>query len=226
LPPAVVPAEVAVEKKPTVVEKKIEETGPYFQIKAKYPFFGQKIIDGKVENFVKEQIAEFKKNADLNKDYPPAVNSEAKYDFIGNYNFSRSAKTLGVKLEIYQYTGGAHGNTIYTTFNYDLADNKMIGLADIFIAQSNYLNIISKLAIADLKNILDQDGFADNEWLAAGAGPKAENFSAFMIVPAGLEIYFSPYQVAPYAAGAQTIAIPGEKIKEIIRPEYLGLIFE
>ena len=45
-----------------------------------------------------------------------------------------------------------------------------------------------------------------------GTVPVAENFSALALVPGGVRVYFQPYQVAPWAAGAQRVFIPLEKL--------------
>lgn len=206
-------------------EKIINESGKVYEIKAKYPSFNLLTIDQTLENFIKLQIDEFKKNADVNSNYPPVTDSNATYDFTTEYQIFTNDKILGVKFEIYQYTGGAHGSTIIKTFNFDLAENKELALSDCFLPNSNYLKVISDYSAQKLKEILSQDGFVDAEWIAQGTKTKTDNFSAFTFNQAGLVIYFQQYQVAAYAAGIFDILIPYEKLNSILLPKYQNLIF-
>lgn len=114
------------------------------------------------------------------------------------------------------YEGGAHPNHSSYTINYDLKNNRQLALGDLFLPKSNYLKMISDLSIAQLKS--DTQDMTDDEWLKNGAGPKAENFSSWNLTGKGLTINFDPYQVAAYAAGPQTVFIPVEKLKEILKP--------
>ncbi|MFA6322292.1 MAG: DUF3298 and DUF4163 domain-containing protein [Candidatus Buchananbacteria bacterium] len=206
-------------------EKNLGETGKYFEIKALYPLFDDQAIDQAIETFIQNQVAEFKKNAELNKNYPPVAESDAKFAFNVAYNYFLSDKILSIKLEVYQYTGGAHGNTLVKTFNFSLADKKDLGLKDIFASDHDYLKIISDDLIASLKQTLTKDGFNDDDWLNQGAGPKAENLSTFVFTPSGLTFIFQPYQDAPYAAGILESTLPYSKINELVLSPYQNLTF-
>jgi hypothetical protein len=60
---------------------------------------------------------------------------------------------------------------------------------------------------------LAQDVFAD------GALPKPENYARWSITKKGLLFTFDPYQVGPYAAGAQYVIVPYTALKSIARPD-------
>ncbi len=62
---------------------------------------------------------------------------------------------------------------------------------------------------------------SDDEWIATGAGPKAENFDSWNITKTGILINFDPYQVAAYAAGPQDVLIPYEEIKSILKQNWV-----
>jgi len=115
----------------------------------------------------------------------------------------------------YAFTGGAHGNTGSTVFNYDLDSGKMLRLADMFQPNSNYLKVLSDYCIAKIK----ARNISDEEWIRSGAGPKRENYENWNITPQGLMITFDAYQVAAYAAGPQEIVVPYSTLKPIIKPD-------
>ncbi|MEZ5428091.1 MAG: DUF3298 and DUF4163 domain-containing protein [Pyrinomonadaceae bacterium] len=113
------------------------------------------------------------------------------------------------------YSGGAHPNSYSYSFNFDLKNGKELKLSDLFLPGSNYLKVISDYAIADLTKQLETE--TDDEWLARGAGPKAENFESWTIGEDGLKIQFDAYQVAAYVYGPQEVVIPFDKLKSVLR---------
>lgn len=132
-------------------------------------------------------------------------------DFI-SVNFVRS-----------EFTGGAHPNYNFLTVNYDLKNNRELKLAELFKSGAKYLGTISAYATKDLRNRKDaesgesyglaQDVFAD------GALPKPENYARWSITKKGLLFTFDPYQVGPYAAGAQYVIVPFAALKSIAKPD-------
>ena len=59
-----------------------------------------------------------------------------------------------------------------------------------------------------------------DEWMLEGTAPKPENFQ--LVVPGedGLEVIFSSYQVAPYAAGTPSVEIPWSVAWTIFKEAY------
>jgi hypothetical protein len=115
----------------------------------------------------------------------------------------------------YSYTGGAHGNTGSTAYNYDLNRGVMLKLADLFQPNSKYLKTISDYCIAEIK----KSDVSDDESIRGGAGPKPENYGSWNITPEGLQITFDAYQVDAYAAGPQEVVEPYSVLKPLIKPD-------
>jgi hypothetical protein len=99
------------------------------------------------------------------------------------------------------------------TFNYDLGAGKELVLNDLFLPGSNYLQRISSVCSAELS----EQPFFDGSFMS-GADPIHENYRNWNIAPQGLVITFDEYQVAPYAAGAQTILVPYGELTQVIDP--------
>jgi hypothetical protein len=110
--------------------------------------------------------------------------------------------------------GAAHPGLNSITLNYDLAQGKELALADLFLPNTDYLGAISKYCIAELS----KQPFFDSPF-AEGAQPKPENYRNWNITPDGLLITFDEYQVAPYAAGPQTITVPYSELNSLINPQ-------
>lgn len=172
-----------------------------------------------VSGFVTRQVAEFKKQnkADLAEASKTADAEGPGYSLDVSYHTPYADKNLiSLLVWSYQFTGGAHGGSTSTTFNYDLNTGRMLKLADLFLPNSGYLKVISAYCITSLTKEL---GDADAEWLRTGAGPKAENFKSWNVTPDGLQITFDAYQVAAYAFGPQEVIVPYSALKAVIKPD-------
>ncbi len=144
--------------------------------------------------------------------------NSADLDFTVAY---KSDKFLSIAGQGSEYTGGAHPNVIIYTLNYDLSQGKKVAVGDLF-KDDSYLKTISDYCIAQLNS----RGLTDQDTVSMGAGQQAINFQDFDILSSGdkgLEIIFPPYQVAPYAAGTQTVDIPVSVFSAQLKPEYTAL---
>lgn len=119
-----------------------------------------------------------------------------------------SKNIVNVEFEVSEYySGSAHPNHYQYTQNFDILTGQKISLKDVFKADEDYLNLISKtvkpLVLAKVKSL----GF-DTSMVAEGIKPTADNFQFFHISDNGLVVIFNPYQVAPYVVGTLNITIP------------------
>jgi hypothetical protein len=105
----------------------------------------------------------------------------------------------------------AHPYHYTITYTYDLAGNRPLALSDLFQPGSAYLERIATEAVEQLtaREIL---------LFPEGAIPTEENYRNWNITPEGLLITFDEYQVAPYAAGPQTVTIPYSELADLINP--------
>jgi len=108
----------------------------------------------------------------------------------------------------------AHPGLNSLTLNYDLGQGRELTLADLFLPDSNYLEIISAYCIDELR----KQPFAEAASLE-GAQPTPENYRNWNIEPSGVLITFDAYQVAPGAAGPQTIVVPYGELTALIDPQ-------
>jgi hypothetical protein len=136
--------------------------------------------------------------------------------------FAYMNENIGVLSRFYYaYTGGAHGNygTGFTCL--DLKDESVIKLADILNSPG-----IKKLPELLEKNYRKQNEIDPKQTLSE-AGLFEDSIKAndnFIITPGALVFCYSPYEIAPYAAGEVMIYIPIEEIEEFIKPEFKKLL--
>lgn len=108
----------------------------------------------------------------------------------------------------------AHPGSYSLTVNYDLDQGRELALSDLFLPNSNYLELISNYCTAQLH----KQSFADSFFLD-GAKPTPENYRSWNITPEGLLVTFDVYQVAPYASGPQTVVVPFHELQAVINPQ-------
>jgi hypothetical protein len=120
---------------------------------------------------------------------------------------------IGVLFYVDGYvTGAAHPFHYSYALNYDLDEARVLGLSELFLPGTPYLEVISRYCLDDLKR---QDVL---EW-EEGILPAPENYQRWNITPDGLLISFDEYTVAPYAAGPQAVVVPYDVLRELIDPE-------
>lgn len=193
-----------------------EETENWY-IDAVYPETGRDSIDTEVKNFIDNQLVNFKQ---IFIESGAPTSPENKHMLSINYSSQiYNNHILSFKFAIVFYTGGAHPNHNIVSLVFELKDNKKLFLSDLFVVNSNYLERISSLTMAEL----NKRESTTEAWVQSGAGPKAENYEAFGVLDDSLIFYFAPYMVASYSAGEQQVKIPFSQIKNILNPKLFNV---
>lgn len=190
----------------TTRELREESRAPEYTVGMVYPYIESGVKNGfntAVKTLMDEVYKEFKtslENEPIIEDDPLAVNLNAlTMDYRLYYS---SADLISIYFTFSEYhAGAAHPNAYSAVINYSLAHDRVIELDEIFIPNSNYLQVISEYCVNHLKN---DESFMFED----GAKPLAENFRNWNIVPEGILVTFDPYQIAPYAAGFIKVIVP------------------
>lgn len=116
----------------------------------------------------------------------------------------------------YEFTGGAHGNTIRKGDTWDLDRGVRMMLSDLFKPNYDYRNVIIKTIENEAQRrqaagqVLYLDDLSENII-------KFYDDENFYLSENGVVIFYPLYTIAPYAAGIQTFTIPwilfGENLK-------------
>jgi hypothetical protein len=175
--------------------------------------------DARADKFNKTISAHIGKEVESFKSRARADKSDnaghAGYELDLSFDVKYSSKNLvSVLYNKYAFTGGAHGTSASSSFNFDIDRGEMLELADLFTPDSNYLKTISDYSIDTLRG----RKISDDDWIREGAGANKKNYSTWNIVSDGLLVTFDSYQVAAYAAGPQEVVVPFSVLKGIIKP--------
>lgn len=134
-------------------------------------------------------------------DPSPGYELDLSYDA-----YAHSDTVVSLLYTVFAYMGGAHPNTTYETFTFDLDAGEQLSLYDIFPEANNPLDVIAP--IAEAAQIEQQGDYADENWIAQGTAPTLDNYRDFVLTENSIIFFFEPYQVAAYAYGPSQVEIP------------------
>lgn len=194
----------------------IKEENASLIVDAVYPITGTPQIDVILQKYVQDAVEEFKQEA-------PAIEPNSSYGKNSIYiNFTRTKlfnqdNYQSFRFDISTYTGGAHPNTVSHTLTFNMNTYQQLALADLFTPETNFLKTLSTLSRESLKKQLDD---SQVDMIDSGTEPSENNFHSWTLDGDNLNLHFDPYQVAPYAAGPQTVSIKLSDLGNILLPEF------
>lgn len=184
-----------------------------------------KAINSKVENhianmlnFAEEpsediQLKDAIKNFDAN--YKSFKNDFAESALVWEATFDgevthNSENIISLAISSYSNTGGAHGNTNVTFYNFDKATSKLIDINAI-ITDKEAFKSLAKQHFQD--NIKRDDEFTYEDYFFGEGFHLPANIG---FNDEGLILFYNPYEIAPYAMGITEFIIPYEEIDAIL----------
>lgn len=185
----------------------ILRSGDVVDIDVHYPIFGNALIDRDISLWAHRVVETFSNGFKKDPSTPRQVQNELKASYTVSY---ASPRSLTVTYEVWTYTGGIHGNNDVITLSYDVESGQRLFFEDLVAATDTALQKLSAYCYKVLAANLGED--LDEEMLKNGTAPELDNYASFSLFPAGLRIHFQPYQVAPFAAGAQRVDVPLEEV--------------
>ncbi len=201
---------------PSVEVKKetFSDSNQYYTIDAAYPLTADPRISDGLKSFIDDQIAQFKSDTSWATDPSISSASEGTLSLSIDYKEQKSKNADVYIFSISTYTGGAHGLQFTRTFNYD-QNGKVVALAELFTNGEKGLETIAPF----VQKAITAKKISDADWIKDGTAPTLENYQSFVISDEGVTFIFDAYQVAPYAAGTQSILVPITAFKSIANPQ-------
>ncbi|MCM3759219.1 S-layer homology domain-containing protein [Alkalihalobacillus oceani] len=131
-----------------------------------------------------------------------------RYAFGESYRIEqKDADYLSLVFEGYHYTGGAHGGSWQAAYTFDPASGELLALKNLFPEGTDYLSIINETVSQGVTDAGFQLEFND-VFDFHGIDPATKQF---YVSDQGVTIYFSEYEIAPYAAGMPSFTIAWEQ---------------
>ena len=158
------------------------------------------------ENYVKNQLYRnaielYKYNSE--NGYPIMV-----YEIVTEYEVTYNEDAiLSLYFDQYEFSGGAHGNTIRTSQTWDLASCIILPLYYFYPNNPYFILEILKSIIEQIR-IEIQEGV--NQYFDDYCGLVIESFNpeSYYLTKDSIAIYFQQYDIAPYSSGIPVFNIP------------------
>lgn len=219
VPPTSTSTPILLSQQVTLISQSSEEANqtPPFTIEVQTPQLGgsddARVIDfnQRLNELVTKEVEMWRKSF-LENTFPTVTNGSSLE--VAPTLISQVGELWSFKIDFHFYSdGAAHPGTYSITLNYDLTQGRELALGELFLPNSNYLEIIADYCKAELsKQPFFEGPFAE------GANPTPENYRNWNITSNGLMITFDEYQVAPYAAGPQVVQIPIDQVQQAVDP--------
>ena len=129
--------------------------------------------------------------------YPVEVDGATPRSWISDDTFS-------ALVEVYAYTGGAHGATYFLPLTYDLTTGEAVAPADLFAVGTPWADT---LAAHVERGVVRQLGGRDAVY-AEGFDSLREGRVDLTLGPDSVTVHVPPYQVSSYAAGSFHVGVP------------------
>lgn len=193
-----------------------------FNVDISYFLFGRRTTDvrGAMITFIDSIINEFKRDNSEQIEYARKEGLEPRdidYEYVINteVHYGNHHDIIGHFINMYQYTGGAHGGTFITCRNYRLEDGSVVTLDNYFKPgyEKELIPVLERKLLqyagCSSRNELDDHGYFSNEPMFV-----PENFE---IRQDTIDFIFNQYDIAPYSTGITTLSVPENEIRSIIR---------
>ena len=165
-----------------------------------------------------EQIDFFARSCDAAKeDYKYVSESGLDwYVYADEMTMEQPYQTDGGLLSIYAaaycWTGGAHPNNGFATWNYDLNEGKFLQYSDFTDDEEAF-----RAAVADeILSQIDEEGIAEDLFEDYEASVQELSYAEVYFDEAGMIVCFPEYILGPHAAGLLSFTVPYETINGVM----------
>lgn len=135
----------------------------------------------------------------------------------GTITFQES-NFLSYQFKVFSYMGGAHGNTTTANRVFDLQNQQVVTLSNLFSGDNlAEVGVLLRQALASLNECESVEQLAQSGiFFSANDIEPNDNF---MLDNNGLTWIYDPYEIAPYAYGPVTVSLTWKELINLLDPE-------
>ena len=129
------------------------------------------------------------------------------YEVVQKYNVTYNIDNiLSLYIDKYIFLGGAHGNTIRSSQNWNLRSANMVPLQFFCYENEDYVTYILNQIILQIKKQIEN---GKNQYFENYCELVVENFKVenYYLTPGYIVIFYQQYDIAPYSSGIPTFKI-------------------
>jgi hypothetical protein len=130
------------------------------------------------------------------------------FEFVEAFEPTYCKKTIiSLFYDIYEFTGGAHGNTVRSGNTWDMKRGTILRLESLFVNDYNYKPVMLKYIASEARRrqITGMAHYFDNLDENLNKYFDSKNY---YLTDEGLAIFYPLYTIAPYSEGIQVFIIP------------------
>ncbi len=129
-------------------------------------------------------------------------------------------KMFSILLNYMDYSGGAHPNHGTSTYNFNPATGEVYSLENVLNDSADFPQIVREKMEADYPdNIEEIDDYHYSESdLDVFEDKLMQDSYSWTLTDEGLHLYFSPYEIASYAAGYFDVVIGNDEYPSLLQP--------
>lgn len=159
-------------------------------------------------------------------------------EFYGGYEVTHDIvvkraddRVVSMFVSMTQYSGGAHGIYGNTPVNYDARTGKKLNLADVITSEDGFADLVKDALESKYADELEMFYGLDDSLSHYTTGDVSEDQDimdddyqysyTWALDHEGLEIYFGPYELAPYASGDQSVVLKYSDHPDLFVADYL-----
>lgn len=169
--------------------------------------------------YVNKTVSDFRTQA--NTDVPSireqfgADNPTANYEIDINSKYMRGVETESIVTEVYTFTGGAHGSTLYKVMTANISNGEILSLSNVIKKdkQNDFVVLVKK----NLNNWRPEGTDAPVVFTDSVESLTFDSFSNYSLDDKNLIIYFDQYAIGPGVLGATPFQIPLTTIKDFLK---------
>ncbi len=136
--------------------------------------------------------------------YQLAMTVDNTYNFYNLHSFV---------MRRYIYTGGAHGWTEIKTLTYYINNNKILTLSDLMYIDTTFVINYARNYLSGVKDSLYEGCEPDTIFIP----------ESYSVTSEGIKLYFSDYDIWPYACGTAEVLLPFDTISNLLRPHWKAI---
>ncbi len=171
-------------------------------------FKSAEVINSEIKKSADAGLLEVTEAAKTNSETQPG----ATYSFYARYSVNEGDKIISVPVQYSNFTGGAHGMTNVISYTALKDGEKLLTVDDLFVEGKDYKKAVKDIVKAEIAK--EKDLYFEN-----AAETVDKNDFNFYLKKDTVVVYYSLYEIAPYAAGIRYFEISVEDLKDYLKPE-------
>lgn len=138
------------------------------------------------------------------------------YAAVSNYEVPYNQNNfLSTYQDTYEFTGGAHGNTVRHSDTWLLVSGRRMQLSDFFYGPAYQMIILEDIIAQIAKSVADGSGSYFDDYRKNVFQYFDEN--NYYLAAEGFAFYFPLYSIAPYSSGIPTFVVPYSTFGKLLK---------